>query len=213
MTAETAGIGLVFRETMNGFLSLGEREPRAGERLGRVRRSTLRLRATIEIPDLAAFLRDPQHTGGLTASVDAPALGSLSSGAGLFRLFAPAPHPYPRGTRLMAYEIPLSLGDRPCYLAGEKLVVGGPLWRLWPETTTLFTRLHAGSFRSDDVLGAGVLRLGLGRFLALLLTLRASGTASAAQRAGTKLRFARFFAAQLAQSYGPRLPATRRRNA
>lgn len=198
-----AGIGVTFRETMSGYLALGEREPRLGARVARARGTMLRLRVAIEIPDLAAFLADPEHTGRLTGAVDTPSLGTLPGGHGVFRLFSPAPlTPH---ARLMVYELPIMLEGRQCYLAGEKYVVGGPTWRLWPETTTLLTRLHDGPSRKNEVIGAGVLRLGLGRIVSLLLTLRATGTDSTAERAGALLRFGRFFAGELGERYAPHL--------
>lgn len=200
---DVSGVGVTIRETMSGHLAIGERDPRLGDRVARARGSMLRLRATLHIPDLAAFLADPDHTGRLTGTVDSSSFGTLSGGRGVFRLFTPSPHA-PR-MRLMEYELPLVFDGQPCYLAGEKIVAGGPSWRLWPETTTLLTRLHDGPTRHNEIIGAGILRLGIGRILALLLTLRATNAASTAEGAGAILRFSRFFAGQLGERYAPRL--------
>lgn len=198
-----SGAGVAFHETMSGYVALGERDPLLGARVARARGTILRLRARIVIPDLDAFLEDPQHEGNLSGVVEGPGIGVARATQGRFVLFGPAPAGYEPGTRVMRYELAIPLEDHGCYLAGEKLVVGGAVTRLWPETTTLLTRIHSGSSSQGEVVGAGVLRLGLGRFLALLITLRGTGGDSAADRRRALLRFGGFFVGRLRDQYAP----------
>lgn len=206
----TTDVGIAFHETMSGFVAFGERDPLLGARVARARGTILRLRARIVIPDLEAFLEDPQHQGCLEGFIEGPGIGLAHATSGRFVLFAPAPAGYAPGTRVMRYELPVPLEEHACYLAGEKLVGGGAVTRLWPETTTLLTRIHSGTSPQGEIIGAGVLRLGLGRFVALLTTLRGTGGASAADRRRALLRFGGFFVGQLRDQYAPGRERTER---
>lgn len=190
-------VGVTFRETMTGFLALGERDPSLGERVARARGTMLRLHARLEIPDLETFVRDPQHSGRLTGAVEIPGIGVVEARHGVFRLFAPPPFGYAPDQRMMIYELSVRIEGRPCLLVAERALSGGPAWRMWPEASTLHTRLHDGPSRRGEVMAAGVLRLGFGRLLGLLLTLRGTGGESVAARMAAVLRFGGFCAEQL----------------
>jgi cholesterol oxidase len=82
-------------------------------------------------------------------------------------------------------------------------VAGGSPLAIWPDTTTLYTRLHEGGHPSGRVLGAGVLRLSVGQFAAQLTTMRPTGRGSAASGLGALIAFGRFFAGEVLDSYGP----------
>ncbi len=66
--------GLRFHETMAGFMSPAG-SFRAGYRWGKVAGGEVRFTAAIAIPDLDAFLQDPEHPAALTARLDYDGLG------------------------------------------------------------------------------------------------------------------------------------------
>lgn len=192
-------IGITFDETMSGGFSLDIEDPREGARRGRDTR--LSMHATVTVPDLDAFLADPDHAGGLTGTIDYAGFGGpVTARSGVFRLFSPTSTP---GLKHMVYELGFEHGGRPRYLAGRKLVHDDPGFDLWSDTTTLYTTLHEGKDGDAAVIGAGTLRLDMGDFLRLMSTIRVTGTTSAARQAEAVARFGRFFMGELWSVYGP----------
>ncbi|MFD0854812.1 FAD-dependent oxidoreductase, partial [Actinomadura adrarensis] len=123
---------------------------------------------------------------------------------GWFNLFAPGGAD---DRRLMKYR--LFFADergRPCTLTGQKNVLHGPPTRIWPDTSTLYTRILEGHVEEEQeedapVLGAGVLEIKLTDFARQLTTFRTSGPDGALALAG----FGKFFAGELWEVYGPDL--------
>jgi predicted patatin/cPLA2 family phospholipase len=194
------GTGLSFRETMAGGFTLGATDPQAG-----VAGSTgLSMHATIHIPDLNAFVSNPMHQSELTGHIDFEPFGqAIPAESGVFCLFSPSGDP---ALTYMVYELGFRHADKPYYLAGKKHVkVGGP-WKLWGETTTLFTTLHEGTDSNGPIVGAGVLRLGVGELLKLLMTVHATNAATSGRAIKTVWQFMRFFASQLMRTYILRRP-------
>lgn len=196
--ASTAG-GVTFRETMAGGFTLGATDPETGARGS----TQLAMHAAIQIDDITRFVSDPQHKAGLSGTIDFAPFGSgLVAPSGVFGLFSPSGDP---ALTYMVYELAFEHAGKPYYLAGKKHVrLGGP-WKLWGETTTLYTTLHEGRDASGPVVGAGVLSLGVGALLSLLGTLRGSGSGTG-QRVGAVLSFFRYFSAELVRTYVLRRP-------
>ncbi len=196
------GVGLGFRETMAGGFALGASDAQDGARRGAA--TPLALHATIHIDDMAAFVADPQHAAGLTGHIDFAPFGSALPGqSGRFGLFSPSDDP---ALTYMVYELGFRHAGQDYYLAGKKHVrLGGP-WRLWGETTTLYSSLHAGTDASGPVVGAGVLRLGVRELLRLLRTVHASNAPTPRAGLGAIWQFFKFFSAELVRTYVRRAP-------
>lgn len=194
------GVGVGFRETMAGPFSLAK----AGLAQGAAATARLAMHATIHIDDIAAFVADPFHKAELTGHLDfAPWGEAISAQSGVFGLFSPSGD---AALTYMVYELGFRHGGRDYYLAGKKHVrLGGP-WRLWKETTTLYTQLHEGTDATGEVVGSGVLRLGVPELARLLGTVHASNGATPKARRGAVWRFFRFFVAELARTYLRRRP-------
>ncbi|MDR5866750.1 hypothetical protein [Halomonas koreensis] len=190
--------GIAFEETMQGDFALGETAPERGAAAGRRDGTRLAMHAEVTIDDLAAFLADPDHAGALGGRVDFPPLGmDLAATGGVFRLFSAAGDD---GLgRRMVYELAFAADGTPYYLAGEKRVRDDPGPDLWRDTTTLYTRLHRGTDADGEVVGAGILELGVPQLTALLGTLRATGDGDAR----TLATFGGFFFGELWSLYAP----------
>ncbi|WP_168788287.1 patatin-like phospholipase family protein [Paraburkholderia aromaticivorans] len=196
------GVGLSFRETMAGGFRIGATDPLAVE--SDADTSPLTMNATIHIDDMAAFIADPRHLGGLTGHIDFTPFGlAMPSESGLFGLFTPSDDPR---LTCMIYEIGFRHAGQPYYLAGKKLVNIGSPFRMWGETTTLYTTLHQGSDASGPVVGAGVLHLGVPQLLRLMHTVHATNAQNSQQAAHAIWRFFRFFVSELWRSYIRRSP-------
>lgn len=196
--------GVTFRETMAGPFSLESTDPRKGAHLGRSNRTRLAMHARIVIPDIAAFVDDPMHEASLSGSIDFAPLGTaLPAPDGLFRLFAPSDD---ERMKLMVYELRFESGGTTYYLAGKKEVRNDRGLDLWPDTTTLYTRLHRGSDDSAPVIGAGVLSLGIVELLRLMSTMRAVNANNVGESARAISTFGGFFARELWDTYVRRRP-------
>ncbi len=192
----TPGQGITFREAMTGRLTFGATDPVTGAE--DVAAVPFVLRATIDIPDMAGFVAEPTHTGGLAGHLYAPRAGfTLPSTSGIFRLFSPGTDPV---MTEMVYEMGYMRDGKPYYFRGRKTVRIGSILRAWRETTTLYVTLHEGN-AAGTIVGAGILRLNLFDFLALMGNLRAVGSERPLQRLRTVMRFAGFFARELWRTY------------
>ena len=191
--------GIAFREVMAGFFALGESDPREGAAKGRANGTRLAMHAAIDIENIRGFVADPQHRGGLTGSIDFPGFGNdLPAFGGVFKLFAPGNEPK---LSWMVYELAFRHEGKPYYLAGKKEVRVASIFRMWPATTTLYTRLHEGSDATGPVVGAGVLTLGLGDLLKLVSTFHATNAASLGGRLKAVRAFTAFFVRELWATY------------
>lgn len=198
LATATETVGLMFRERMAGGFALGETDPRTGERKGIESNTRFDLQATAAIPDLRHFLADPQHTGALTGIARFGPLGNLEIHSGVIRLFHRTED---SNLKIMEYCFAFRHGPRPYYLAGQKEIRRRRLLHSWSETTTLLCRLYEGSDAHGLLVGAGVLHLPLWEFLKQLSTFQVTNAPSAIAKAGALLRFGRFFAAELLDSY------------
>jgi predicted acylesterase/phospholipase RssA len=191
--------GINFRETMAGGFALGEPEPRRGREKGEAAGTRLAMHATIDIRDIRGFVTDPQHSGAITGHIDFPPIGmSMPASHGVFKLFAPSGE---NGLKWMVYELGFRHQGKPYYLAGKKEVRAGSIFKMWPATTTLYTRLHEGNDTSGRVVGAGVLSLGVGALLKLASTLHSTNAPTLSQRVGAIAQFGSFFTRELWRSY------------
>ena len=195
-------IGITFKETMAGAFALGATTPEEGETRGKADGTTLAMHAKVEIPDLDAFIADPEHVGGLSGTIDySPLAIAIKAPGGVFNLFAPADEP---GLKYMVYELGFDYRGTPRYLAGKKHVRDDAGFDMWADTTTLHTTLHEGTDASGPVIGAGILKLDAGAFAALMTTVRVSGTSNPVEQAMAVAKFGQFFTGELWDTYGPK---------
>lgn len=199
-----AGGAITFTETMHGPFALGSDDPAAGAAEGERAGTILVFHANIRIDDIDAFVADPEHQARLSGDVSFPPIGGkLRSIDGVFQLFSPGDRP---GLKLMVYEQGLEHRGKAYYVAGHKNVENDPGFDMWPDTTTLYTRLHEGPDKGAPVIGAGILRLDLKEFLRILSTIRVRGCGSLPKRLSTKAKLGRFFAGELWDMYGSTSP-------
>ncbi|HEX5787787.1 MAG TPA: hypothetical protein VFY03_06380, partial [Woeseiaceae bacterium] len=192
--------GISFRETMDGWFALGETDPEAGAKQGKAAGTELAMHASINIRDLDAFIANPGHQGEIIGIVDFPPLGTgIPATHGVFNLFSPAGEP---DTKYMVYELGFEHGGEDYYLAGRKVVRDDPGLDMLKDTTTLFTVLHRGTDKSGEIVGAGVLTLGIEQLARLVPTMKATNAASTADAAKTLYKFGRFFLGELWSTYG-----------
>lgn len=188
-----------FTEQMHGFHTPGAPAFDAGYVTGQRDWNRLGFRLTIGTDDVEAALADPDHRMTATGWVRCAALtaSDLAVDHGEFELFSPGAG---RDRHLMRYRLPVQGPDGPLTLLGHKEVGNDRGFDLWPDTTTLYTRVVHGHLDFDAPASAeytrGILRLDAAMFSRQLLTMR--GTP------GGITRFGAFFGGNLLRTYGRR---------
>jgi hypothetical protein len=195
--------GIRFNETMAGGLTLDEIDCRAGEKAGRMAGDIMAMHATVSIDDMERFIREADHAGGLTGTIDYPPFGNnIPCRDGKFNLFSPTDDP---AMKYMVYELGFEHAGQPYYLAGHKEVKDDPGFDLWSDTTTLYTKLHQGRDDSGSVVGAGVLTLGVAELMRLVASMEVTDADGLGDTAQTLTRFGQFFMGELWDTYVSRV--------
>jgi cholesterol oxidase len=192
--------GLRFNEVMTGMITMGITDPVKGYQSDAA--IAMRLHATVTIPNLPGFIKDPIHKGQWRAQGSIPVLGGnvIGMGEGDFGLFRRAIREN-KGVRELVYDTKFSVGDQQYRMRGRKYVEPSPPWRLWPATTTLYVQLFPASGGNGQPVGAGVLRLTLWGLIKQLLTMQVIGNYGMFDRFIQKLSFYRFFGKSLVNTY------------
>jgi hypothetical protein len=192
--------GLRFSEVMTGMITMGVSDPVEGYKNDAA--VAMRLHATVTLPNLPAFIKDPNHKGQWRAAGSIPVLGGdlIDTGKGDFGLFRRAIRA-DKGVREMVYDSEFSVGGRQYTMRARKYVEPSPPWRVWPATTTLYVQLFQAGAATDEPVAAGVLRLTLWAFIRQLLSMEVIGDFWVFDRWLHKLSFYRFFVASLVNTY------------
>ena len=190
-------VGMMFSEVMAGGFALNQTDPEAGAKAGKSQ--VLTMHGTITIEDLDGFIADPKHLGRLDVrmdwapfGVDIPALG------GVFNLFSPTGDPK---LKLMVYEWGVTHDNKSYYFAGQKDVQVHPLFDVWKDTTTLYTKLYEGIDKTGKVVGAGILELTPSQLMKMTGTFTALNAGSVAESLRATTAFGRFFLDELWDVY------------
>ena len=185
---------------MTGMITMGSTDPVEGYHNEAADRFPAD--ATVTLPNLPAFLKDPNHHGRWHAAGSIPVLGGdvEGTGNGDFALFRRAILSE-KGVREMVYDSAISVGSRLYLMRGRKYIEPSPPWRVWPATTTLYVQLFPVSGGTGQPIAAGVLRLTLGAFIRQLLSMRITGEFGVFDRCRHRLSFYRFFVSALVNTY------------
>lgn len=166
-----------FSEQMRGFYGVGAPGYDTGEIIGRTDGIRLNFRLTISSDDVRGLLKDRVHRMCAEGAIVCKEFGPVEMPVegGVYEVFVPVR----RGRYTMRYRLPFRTADGTAMtVLGYKDV--GDDWGvdMWPDTTTLYTRLirgHVGWLPDRDV-GAeyarGILRLNAPMFARQLSTFR-----------------------------------------
>ncbi len=184
---------------MSGGFSLETIDYKIGCEQGQWAGTELAMHAQVDIDDIDQFISDRAHPGRLSGSIDFPPMGKgIQAHSGLFNLFYPSDDPT---VKLMVYELGFVHQGQQYYLAGKKEVRDDTGFDLWSDTTTLYTSLHSGTDKSAQVVGAGILRLGVTDLIRLVSTINVLNAESAADKLKTVGKFGHFFMGELWDTY------------
>ncbi|HJX61467.1 MAG TPA: MaoC/PaaZ C-terminal domain-containing protein [Dehalococcoidia bacterium] len=181
---------------------------RAGYRWGKVAGGEVRFTAAIAVPDLDAFLQDPEHCAALTARLDYDGLGwDLPVKAGRFHLFCRR-----SGHTRMLYYLPFTCSGQRYLLFGQKFVGDRPGLHVWRDLTSLHTqllRLGESDQPVGEPLAKGILTIGLPAVLRQLSTFRTFGASGPLGVVSLYARFLNGCTRELAEAYRLPLPNQR----
>lgn len=186
--------GLRFSESLAGYLSDGEDfsdASRAGRDLGQAARFWV----TVSIPDLDAFLDDPEHVAPMTGRLTVAGVGSAHVTEGRIHLFCKR-----NGQTRLLYHLPFTIGEQPYLLRGEKKLHRATGLEAWRQMTTLFAELLNGdAMDGEKPLRRGIMRIGPGQVALQMLSFRSTEAGNPAAAVRNITRFLRFSARQPAK--------------
>ncbi len=197
-------VGIEFTERMSGFVSTKvgddyEKGAKAAEAAG----EALDFVLTIHASDMESFVADAEHEARMAGTVSAPGLSPkpLAVSEGRFNLFTEDPDRV--ATRIMRYRMKLSTEEgREYWFHGFKEIHDDRGFDLWSDTTTLYVTLRDGPDEKSPAIGKGILRIAPDDFMRQLTTMRATDPPSDREALEAKVKFGRFFAGSLFDTYG-----------
>lgn len=202
---------LEFTEEMKGWFAFGTDGFAAGAEQGRRAGCSLMFHLTISTEDVHRFIRDRDHLARASGWVKSDVLGGrLAVGRGDFNLFVDdGPH-----RKRMLYRLFFEDGaGHPLTLSGFKDIRPNRVSHVWPETTTLYTRVlqghvDAGGEAGAVLVGSGILRILPQDFARQLTTFRVRG-GTRPGRLEALGGFADLFVGQLWHVFGARVRGAR----
>jgi cholesterol oxidase len=197
-------VGVEFTERMGGFVSSKvEGDYGQGAKAAEAAGEALDFILTIHASDVEGLVADAEHEAPMAGTVDAPGLSPkpLAVSEGRFNLFTEDRDRV--ATRIMQYRMRLSAEDgREYWFHGFKEIHDDPGFDLWSDTTTLYVTLHDGPDEKSPAIGKGILRIAPADFMRQLTTMRATDAPGEREALEAKVKFGRFFAGSLFDTYG-----------
>ena len=176
----------------------GEVDCEAGWNKGQAVGRDLEFTLTITVDDLDRFIRDADHVARAEGVIRSSHYGGTCQvSQGKFNLFTQGAD----NIKHMNYELPFKTASGEHFtLKGIKDIHDDPGMDLWPDTTTLKTKILDAD--GQEVLGAGILHISIPQFLRQLMTFEAVGTSSTVQSMKLLTRFGAVFMGGLWDAYG-----------
>jgi hypothetical protein len=195
-----AGLGIIFEETLSGWVGFGETDFMEGKLRGRRENSILRFDARVKIPNLQQFINDPDHLAHLEGAVTCSALGgSFPMRHGVFSLFSINPK---TGLIQMTYAFRFTTSEANYYVLGRKNIKhhSGRI-DVFRDMTTLYTKVYQGEDDTGAVLAAGVIYFKFLNFVPLMIHMKVPGAHSFLETLSGKKAFAEFSIGVLKKEY------------
>jgi uncharacterized protein (DUF362 family) len=187
------GVGIQFKESLSGYVRLGESDPGRGAEVDESLRAAIRFDVRISITDLDQFLKISQHDARLEGTVTCQRLGgSFPIRDGRFNLFTLHPA---TGRRQLEYAFKFTAADgQTYYLYGHKEIYHDPgccnlVKEIAQDMTKLFTTVYRGQDNQAPVYGAGLLYFKLLDAPSLAKSMKITGATTWKQKAAAYMAF------------------------
>jgi cholesterol oxidase len=193
-------IRLEFKETMSGWLGIAKKDYVAGRIAGQQENTPLHFDARIIIDDLDRFIKIAEHWARLEGTVTfKPWGGTFAMEDGSFNLFSVEPT---EGIRQLIYSFGFTAANgKKYFLAGHKNIKDNPGFDLVKDMTTLFTKVYEGADATAPCYGSGQVFFDLKDALALLVSMKVTGTKWLHQQIQARLAFLSFAWGVIRQEY------------
>ena len=195
------GVGLEFKESMSGYIGVGETDPCQGVAVGRDRGTTIQFDVRIVIDNLDRFFKISNHQAELNGTIVCEPLGGpFAIQDGRFNLFSLDPA---TGMRQMVYAFRFTAADGKTYfLHGHKEIYDDPgQIDLVEDMTRLFTTVYSGEDDKANIYGAGELYFKLLDAPSMMASMKVIGAASWWQKLAAYTAFASFAWGALRDEY------------
>lgn len=181
---EAMSPGLAFTETMAGHISATgshHRACREAERIrddyangaawGEAEGSACSFKLTVTTENLHRMIDEPEHRSAITGEVLVSAISPdpMKVREGVFRLLVA--NPEKAESWKMLYDMVLEGPDGPLHFHGFKVLEQRGNSDPWTDLTTLFVTVRKGEDESSELIGRGVLKLGIDEFMRQLTTI------------------------------------------
>jgi cholesterol oxidase len=165
--------------------------------------SDIRFELTVLIDDLDALVAGSSRQGRFAGTVEAPAWSSRTITVTGGQLDLRRADPDDANATLMVYRMVL-VGDdgRDHFFEGIKRLRDGSVAGLWEQATTLHVTVSAGAEPGGALEAVGTMTLRPADFLRQVATIRAVGAPSTRSSLEARVRFGRWFAGGLWDTYG-----------
>ncbi|AFM26609.1 hypothetical protein [Desulfomonile tiedjei] len=173
--SDLGGLGIIFTETLSGWVGIGERDFFSGQIKGEENNTWMSFDARITIPNLQEFIDSPDHAAQLDGNVTfEPLGGTFPMRDGVFTLYSIDPK---LRIKLMTYAFRFTADDGRTYFVFGKKNIKHDHWKIdvFQDITTLFTTVHQGDDSGAPMYAAGILRFKFFHFLPLMLNMQVPG--------------------------------------
>lgn len=158
----------------------------------------LKLRLTVHINNLNAFIDDSLHSARVTGHLESPTLGSFSMFTdGRFTL-----KNVTNKMRKITYELDVEKDNQDYSFILEHTLHDDPGFDMWRDLSNLTLKLFKGQAQDENLVASGTLHLPLTGIKDLIKGFHATEATSFTEEIAIKGRFARFFLGELYDVYG-----------
>lgn len=193
--------GVQFTEKMTGYFSPSEKHDyEKALAVGRNEQSSFEFTLTITIPDIDAFVEDPNHRAGMFGTVRANRLSEapMTISNGQFKLFVK----HVEKVKRMCYDMILHTEEgRNFFFSGFKEIEDERGPDMWSDTSVLYITLYDGEGPEAPVLGKGILHIEITDFTKQLGTMKAIHPKSTRDAVSAIGKFGKLFAGNIWESY------------
>lgn len=207
---EKPKVELTFTEEMKGFLTLGALDFESGFKQGKEANRFFMFHSDITIEDVFVFDKTPSLASPMKGWIESELFGGkIPFEKAFFNLYVDTDNPK---HKFMKYRIFFKnkTNNEDLTLFGFKDIKDDPLFDIWEDTTTLFTRIYKGiTEREDDVdvIAKGIVKIYMLDFLKQLTTFRVKG-ADKTTNLEAFVDFNKMFLGTLYDVYAPKLIIT-----
>jgi hypothetical protein len=204
---ELQKVELTFTEQMKGYISFNTESFLSGFEKGKIENNFFMFNSDIYIEDVFKFNKEPSLPSTMKGWIESELFGGKAYyDKAFFNLYVDTENPK---HKYMKYRIFFKnpANKQEFTLFGFKDIKDDPIFDIWEDTTTLYTRIYQGFTESESdegVIAKGILKIYMLDFLKQLTTFRTTGSDTATNLKAF-IEFNKMFLGTLYDVYAPKL--------